>query len=166
LCEDPCYLTALLCVSLCCQTSWDIPFLYCAAMRRRTKRTSLGSGSCFLPKRANKRKLRTKALLFSFLPIVLGDLILRLKDDPVCSSNIPSNMRHPDYPIWTFLGFVAVVLPGAWHWRSRNISTLSIIAWLALGNLSLFVNTLVWADNYRDWSPIWCDICMSPNSTS
>lgn len=76
-----------------------------------------------------------------------------------CLSITSYTMRHPDYPIWTFLGFIAVTFPATWHWRSRNISTLSIIAWLALGNLSLFINTLVWADNYRDWSPVWCDIC-------
>ena len=67
-------------------------------------------------------------------------------------------MRHPDYPIWSLLGLVAVLLPAAWHWRARNISTLAIITWLAMGNLSFFVNTIVWADNYADRSPVWCDI--------
>ena len=136
-------------------------FVRCS--NERTNKEAQIPEAVFLPKRANKRKSRTIALLFSFLPIVLAGLIYRLEDDEVVAFNTYylRNMRHPDYPIWTFLGFAAVVLPGAWHWRSRNISTLSIIAWLALGNLSLFVNTLVWADNYRDWSPIWCDICMS-----
>lgn len=73
-------------------------------------------------------------------------------------------MRHPDYPIWAFLGLVAVLLPATWHWRARNISTLSIIVWLALANLSTFVNTLIWADNYADSSPIWCDICERSDS--
>lgn len=54
-----------------------------------------------------------------------------------------------------------MLLPAAWHWRARNISTLAIITWLALGNLSLFVNTLIWADNYEDRVPVWCDICES-----
>nr|WPS94692.1 Pheromone A receptor [Naematelia aurantialba] len=67
-------------------------------------------------------------------------------------------MRHPDYAIWTCIAFFAVVLPSPWHWRMANVSTMSLIVWLALVNLILFINTIVWRDNYEDHSPIWCDI--------
>ncbi|WVQ83977.1 hypothetical protein IAT38_006122 [Cryptococcus sp. DSM 104549] len=67
-------------------------------------------------------------------------------------------MRHPDYPFWTFVALVLVLLPAPWHWRARNIATVSLVFWLALANLASFVNTIVWADNYVDKSPVWCDI--------
>jgi pheromone a factor receptor len=68
-------------------------------------------------------------------------------------------MRHPDYAIFSFLAMFAVSLPLPWHWKARNIATLSIIFWLLLANLVIFVNGIVWAGNYVDRSPVWCDIC-------
>ncbi|WWC87188.1 uncharacterized protein L201_002074 [Kwoniella dendrophila CBS 6074] len=67
-------------------------------------------------------------------------------------------MRHPDYPFWSFLSMLLVILPLHWHTRARNIATLSLIFWLFLANLVTFVNSLVWAGNYRDNNPVWCDI--------
>lgn len=67
-------------------------------------------------------------------------------------------MQHPDYAVWSFIGFVLVLLPSPWHWRARNIATLSLIFWIALTNLCNFVNCIVWADNFMDSAPIWCDI--------
>ena len=56
----------------------------------------------------------------------------------------------------------AVSLPLPWHWRAKNIATLSIIFWLLSANLVILVNAIIWADNYNDLSPIWCDICEYP----
>lgn len=70
-----------------------------------------------------------------------------------------SMMRHPDYVAFSFLAAVAVSLPVPWHWRAKNIATLSIIFWLLSANLVIFVNAIIWADNYDDLSPLWCDIC-------
>ncbi len=70
-------------------------------------------------------------------------------------------MLHPDYPFWSFVGLLAVLLPIPWHWRARNIATLSLIFWSGLTNLIIFLNTQIWADNYRDVSPVWCDISKS-----
>ncbi|OCF59121.1 hypothetical protein L486_03622 [Kwoniella mangroviensis CBS 10435] len=67
-------------------------------------------------------------------------------------------MRHPDYPFWSFISTVLVLLPLPWHIRARNIATLSLIFWLVLANVVTFVNTIVWAGNFRDHNPIWCDI--------
>ncbi|ODN96435.1 hypothetical protein L198_04149 [Cryptococcus wingfieldii CBS 7118] len=67
-------------------------------------------------------------------------------------------MRHPDYPVWNFLALVLVLLPAPWHWRAKNIATMALVLWLAICNLVGFVNTLVWANDYIDRSPIWCDI--------
>jgi pheromone a factor receptor len=70
-------------------------------------------------------------------------------------------MQHPDFVFWSFAGFLLVILPAPWHWRARNIATLSLIFWVGLANLTVFVNTVVWADNYRDHTPVWCDISES-----
>nr|CDR19296.1 STE3 protein [Papiliotrema flavescens] len=67
-------------------------------------------------------------------------------------------MLHADYPFWSFVGLVAVLLPLPWHWRARNVATLALIFWIALANLIVFVNSLVWADNFADHAPAWCDI--------
>ncbi|KAK4689797.1 pheromone a factor receptor, partial [Tremellales sp. Uapishka_1] len=67
-------------------------------------------------------------------------------------------MRHPEFPFWSFVSIVIVLIPAPWHYRARNVATMSIIFWLTLSNLVLFVNTLIWADNYKNTSPIWCDI--------
>lgn len=68
-------------------------------------------------------------------------------------------MRHPGYPICALLGLLAVLLPSPWHWRARNISTLGLIFWLSITNLTIIINSLLWADNIVDRSPVWCDIC-------
>ncbi|KAJ7629069.1 GPCR fungal pheromone mating factor [Roridomyces roridus] len=55
-------------------------------------------------------------------------------------------------------GLLLVTLPH--HWRARNLSTLSIIAWLSLYNVTYGVNAVIWSDN-TDTSAatsIWCDI--------
>ncbi|WVR04395.1 hypothetical protein IAU60_001397 [Kwoniella sp. DSM 27419] len=67
-------------------------------------------------------------------------------------------MRHPDYPFWASAALIIVALPAPWHFRARNIATLSLILWLTLANLCTFVNTIIWKDNYDDCNPIWCDI--------
>lgn len=67
-------------------------------------------------------------------------------------------MAHYDYPFWSIAGLILVLLPGPWHWRARNIATLSLIGWMALCNFCLMINTIVWFDNYGDHNPVWCDI--------
>lgn len=77
----------------------------------------------------------------------------------ISSLSIPLHqMRHPDYPLWSAIGLLAVVLPAPWHWRSRNVSTICLISWLTTYNIILFINTLVWADNFANILPVWCDI--------
>jgi pheromone a factor receptor len=60
--------------------------------------------------------------------------------------------------VWSFIGFVVVLIPSPWHWRSRNVATLCLIFWLALYNMTRFINSLIWADNYANVVPVWCDI--------
>ncbi|RXK42208.1 hypothetical protein M231_00566 [Tremella mesenterica] len=67
-------------------------------------------------------------------------------------------MRNPDLTFWSLIGFILVLLPASWHLRARNVATLSLIFWLSLANAVMFVNTLIWSGNFRNTSPIWCDI--------
>lgn len=90
-------------------------------------------------------------------PLVLSDLIASNKNH--LTPRI--EMLHPDYPLWNFVGLLAVLLPLPWHWRARNVATLCLIFWLALADLVLFINTLIWADNVLDVSPVWCDMSSS-----
>ncbi|KZV72294.1 STE3-domain-containing protein [Peniophora sp. CONT] len=69
-------------------------------------------------------------------------------------------MHHAELPFGAFLAAIVVLIPFSWHWRARNVPTLSIIIWLFLDNFILGVNTIVWADNVRAIVPVWCDIAV------
>ena len=70
-------------------------------------------------------------------------------------------MQHAELPVGAFLAAFVVLIPFSWHWRARNIPTLSIIIWLFLDNFILGMNTIIWAGNVRPIVPLWCDIGMS-----
>ncbi|KAH7881712.1 pheromone A receptor-domain-containing protein [Phlebopus sp. FC_14] len=61
-------------------------------------------------------------------------------------------------PIVAFLCSVLVLVPVPWHWRARNVSTLSISAWLFVSNLVYGVNSVIWGDTVSSVAPVWCDI--------
>ncbi|KAF7320617.1 Pheromone receptor Rcb2 B44 [Mycena chlorophos] len=61
-------------------------------------------------------------------------------------------------PIGAFLAALLVLVPLPWHWRARNVPTLSIIAWLFISNIVLAVNSIVWAGNFEIRAEVWCDI--------
>ncbi|KAJ7243441.1 putative fungal pheromone GPCR, STE3-type [Mycena rebaudengoi] len=65
---------------------------------------------------------------------------------------------HYELPIGAFVASFLVLVPLPWHWRARNVPTLSIIAWLFLSNIMLGVNAIIWADNIRIVAKVWCDI--------
>jgi pheromone a factor receptor len=65
---------------------------------------------------------------------------------------------HIELPIGAFVSATLVLVPLPWHWRARNIPTLSIIAWLFIANIIYGVNSLIWANNVRIVVPVWCDI--------
>ncbi|TFK65310.1 STE3-domain-containing protein [Pluteus cervinus] len=67
-------------------------------------------------------------------------------------------MKYPALPIFAFLSAVLVLIPLPWHWRARNVATLSIVVWLFAVDVIYGVNALVWADNFRVTIPVWCDI--------
>jgi pheromone a factor receptor len=67
-------------------------------------------------------------------------------------------MPHYELPIGAFFSALLVLVPLPWHWRARNVTTLSIIAWLFIFNLTYGVNAIIWAGNVRLVGTIWCDI--------
>ncbi|KAF7296899.1 Pheromone receptor Rcb2 B44 [Mycena indigotica] len=73
-------------------------------------------------------------------------------------TTIHASEMHYELPIGAFLASALVLLPVPWHWRARNIPTLSIVAWLFVSNLQLGVSAIIWADSIRKVAPVWCDI--------
>ncbi|KAI0053492.1 fungal pheromone STE3G-protein-coupled receptor [Auriscalpium vulgare] len=65
---------------------------------------------------------------------------------------------HVELPIAAFIAAFVVLIPIPWHWRARQVSTLSIIIWLFLSNIIYAVNAIIWSDNVRVVMPVWCDI--------
>lgn len=61
-------------------------------------------------------------------------------------------------PLASFLAAVLVLPPLPWHWRARNVPTLSIIVWLFIVNLTHGVNAIVWYHNVEAQLVVWCDI--------
>ena len=68
-------------------------------------------------------------------------------------------MRYPIFPVGAFIGVFLVLIPALWHWRARNVPTVSLIMWLFTLNVVYGVNSLIWSDNIRDKAPMWCNIC-------
>ncbi|KAF5378503.1 hypothetical protein D9615_007171 [Tricholomella constricta] len=70
-------------------------------------------------------------------------------------------MADPSYPafsIFSFIGFILVLIPLPWHFQAWNSGTCLFMIWTAIGCLNLFINSIVWHNNAIDWAPVWCDI--------
>ncbi|KAF8060133.1 putative fungal pheromone GPCR, STE3-type [Lyophyllum atratum] len=65
---------------------------------------------------------------------------------------------HVELPMGALLAALLVLVPLPWHWRARNVPTLSIVAWLFISNVIFGVNSIVWAGNVRIVAAAWCDI--------
>ncbi|KAK6995739.1 pheromone B beta 1 receptor [Favolaschia claudopus] len=65
---------------------------------------------------------------------------------------------HPELAPVAFIAAFSLFLALPWHWRARNVATLSIIAWLFVSNIIFAVDAVIWADNVRIVGVAWCDI--------
>ncbi|KAJ7643058.1 GPCR fungal pheromone mating factor, partial [Mycena polygramma] len=65
---------------------------------------------------------------------------------------------HPEFAPVAIIAALSLFLPLPWHWRARNVATLSIIAWLFVTNIIFAVDALVWADSINIVGLVWCDI--------
>ncbi|KAF8596936.1 STE-3-like pheromone receptor [Ceratobasidium sp. AG-I] len=63
-----------------------------------------------------------------------------------------------ELPIVSFICTILVLVPLPWHWKARNVATLSIIVWLALVNIVRGINAIVWSGSTVVKYPVWCDI--------
>lgn len=66
---------------------------------------------------------------------------------------------YPAFPVLSSLGFVLVLTPFPWHMQAWNSGTCIYMAWVAIGCLNLFINSIIWRDSAINFSPVWCDIC-------
>jgi pheromone a factor receptor len=64
-------------------------------------------------------------------------------------------------PIIAFISLALVLVPLPIHWKSRNVPLLSIIAWLALSNVTYGINSDIWYGNVKIEDLVWCDISVS-----
>lgn len=57
------------------------------------------------------------------------------------------------------IAFVLVLIPLPWLFRRWNVGVWMYALWVSIACLMRGVNVLVWRDNVRIVSPVWCDIC-------
>ncbi|KAG8682528.1 a-factor receptor, partial [Ceratobasidium sp. 394] len=67
-------------------------------------------------------------------------------------------MRDPVFPVFCAVGIALCLLPLPWHWKARNTGTLLYVGWTIIGCVIFLVNSIVWAGNLGDHSPVWCYI--------
>ncbi|KIJ47233.1 hypothetical protein M422DRAFT_164105 [Sphaerobolus stellatus SS14] len=67
-------------------------------------------------------------------------------------------MRHPEFPIVSFLLLPLILASLPSHIRSRSIPMISLSLWLALLNIIRGVNAIAWAGNVDIKLLVWCDI--------
>ncbi|KAH7924990.1 fungal pheromone STE3G-protein-coupled receptor [Leucogyrophana mollusca] len=65
---------------------------------------------------------------------------------------------HREFPPIAFLAALLLLLPLPWHWRARNVATLSMILWLFVINVVYGVDAIIWGNNVNIVIPVWCDI--------
>ncbi|KLO06012.1 STE3-domain-containing protein [Schizopora paradoxa] len=65
---------------------------------------------------------------------------------------------YPITPIGNFLGFILALLPLFSQIRKLSIAIWGYALWVAVGDITTFVNTIIWHDNEVVVVPVWCDI--------
>ncbi|KAJ7278692.1 GPCR fungal pheromone mating factor [Mycena rebaudengoi] len=65
---------------------------------------------------------------------------------------------RPEFAPVAFLAAFSLALPLPWHWRARNVATLSIIFWLFLTNLIFAIDAIIWSNSIEIVGLVWCDI--------
>ncbi|KZP27853.1 fungal pheromone STE3G-protein-coupled receptor [Athelia psychrophila] len=65
---------------------------------------------------------------------------------------------HAELPVGAFVAALLSLAPLPWHWRARNVSTISLIVWLFVMNVIAGVNAIIWRDSAMIMATVWCDI--------
>jgi pheromone a factor receptor len=64
-------------------------------------------------------------------------------------------------PLIAAISLLLLIPPAIWHVKQRNVAAISLLFWIALSTLFLFVNALIWrTDEIEKWwdGAILCDI--------
>ncbi|OBZ74569.1 Pheromone B alpha 3 receptor [Grifola frondosa] len=69
-----------------------------------------------------------------------------------------SDPTYPLFPVFAFLAFILTLVPLPWHLQAWNSATCFYMFWASIASLNEFVNSVVWAGNALNPTPIWCDI--------
>ena len=75
-----------------------------------------------------------------------------------CTSTSSLICCHALRTRFAFLAASLVLVPLPWHWRARNVATLSMIVWLFAVNIIYGVDALLWSGNVEVVAPVRCDI--------
>ncbi|KAF8512955.1 STE3-domain-containing protein [Hysterangium stoloniferum] len=67
-------------------------------------------------------------------------------------------MRHPEFPILSFVSAALALICLPSHVRARSVSTLALIGWLSVANIAKGINSIIWANNVVIRDQVWCDI--------
>ncbi|PPQ94357.1 hypothetical protein CVT25_000685 [Psilocybe cyanescens] len=65
---------------------------------------------------------------------------------------------RPELAPVAFISAFSLILAIPWHWRTGNVATLSIIAWLFITNMIYAIDAVIWAGNVSIVATVWCDI--------
>jgi pheromone a factor receptor len=68
---------------------------------------------------------------------------------------------HPELAFGAFIASALVLVPFPWHWRAGNTTTLSMLTWLFISNITYAINAVIWSDRVDEVVPVWCDIGLS-----
>ncbi|KAI0270667.1 pheromone A receptor-domain-containing protein [Gloeopeniophorella convolvens] len=69
-------------------------------------------------------------------------------------------MSYPNqiFSAFAFIGFLLCAIPFYWHLEAWNTGTCLYMAWVGLGCLNAFINSVVWNSTVLNVAPVWCDI--------
>lgn len=65
---------------------------------------------------------------------------------------------HAELPVLSFLCVTLLLALLPLHWKSLNISIISLIVWLVLCNTIQGVNSVLWRNDSAIRAVVWCDI--------
>ncbi|KAI1782019.1 pheromone A receptor-domain-containing protein [Ganoderma leucocontextum] len=65
---------------------------------------------------------------------------------------------YAELPYVAFVAAFLVLVPLPWHWRSGNVATLAMVAWLFVINVIYGVDAIIWSHNVKITALVWCDI--------
>jgi len=94
--------------------------------------------------------------LHSTVRVVYNMRPVKARPFPDLSSIMPT--ANHVFSAFSFISFILVSIPFAWHLEAWNTATCLYMLWVAAENLVNFVNSVLWDGNIVDRAPVWCDI--------